>query len=220
MTARAAPPASPEAVAAVLPRFIGEVRQVPPVYSALKRDGKTLHRLARAGQEVPTPEARTVTITRLQQTGNRWLDAMHEVDLEIDCGSGTYIRSLARDIGRAAGSVAHLGALRRTRIGPFPLADAATGIMGMEAGELRGILRPMADALPHLPRLTLTAEQAGAVLTGAQPEPGWLERLDRQIQPGGRFTLLDPDGRLVAVGEVAAAAGVARLVAVVGRKED
>ncbi len=219
VTVEAAPPAGPQEVAAVLPRFTGEITQVPPIYSALKRDGRSLHRLARSGQEVAEPEPRTVIVTRLEQTGHRWLDDLHEVELEIGCGSGTYVRSLARDIGRAVGSAAHLRALRRTRIGPFDCADAVD-VMVLGAQDLLAQLVPMEAALPHLPRLSLTMEQTLAVLDGAQPRPEWLADLQEAVAVGERFTLLDPGGRLVAVGELDAVTGMPRLVAVVGRKDD
>ncbi len=224
----AAPPESPAAVQAVLPRFRGAIEQVPPVYSALKRDGRTLHRLARSGQDVPEPEPRPVTIHHLEMTASRWVDDPHEADLSVDCSGGTYIRSLARDIGRAAGSAAHLGALRRTRIGPFVVDDAAD-VMDGDAEAIRARLLPLASALPHLPRLTLTAHETAAVLEGGQPLPPWLKRLEAPATPGAatepdsgaarRFTLCDPDGRLVAVGEIAPDTGLPRLAAVVGRKE-
>lgn len=218
IVAEAPSPASPDRVAAVLPRFAGEILQVPPVYSALKRDGQTLHRLARAGQDVPEPDARTVNISRLQMTGSRWLDDLHEVDLEIDCGSGTYIRSLARDIGRACGSAAYLRSLRRTRVGPFSVAEACD-VMPLEADQIGERLLPLDRALPHLPRLEMTAAETRTVLDGEQPLPVWLKRLETADMADQHFTLHAPDGKLVAVGELESGTGLPRLAAVVGRKD-
>ncbi|PJA75899.1 tRNA pseudouridine(55) synthase TruB [bacterium CG_4_9_14_3_um_filter_65_15] len=218
IVAGAEPPASPDRVAVVLPRFTGEIQQVPPIFSALKRDGQTLHRLARAGQGVAEPDARTVTISRLQMTGSRWLDDLYEVDLEIDCGSGTYIRSLARDIGRACGSCAYLRALRRTRVGPFAV-EGACDVMPLDADQIGERLLPLDRALPHLPRLEMTAAETRTVLDGGQPLPVWLKRLETPDAVDGRFTMLSPDGTLIAVGELEPGTGLPRLAAVVGRKD-
>ncbi len=223
VVAEAAPPADVNVVAACLARFLGRIQQVPPVYSALKRDGQTLHRLARSGHEVAAPEPRTVTITKLEITASRFHKENCEVDFVIDCGSGTYIRSWARDLGRAAGSVAHLRALRRTRIGPFDIGDSVPGAMNLDSAALGGQLRPLALALPHLPSLVLTAAEARGVLDGGQPLPAWLPRLQAAAVDvgcaGNHFTMLDPDGRLLAVGEIPAETGTPRLAAMVGGKE-
>ncbi len=109
------------AVERVLPDFTGTIQQVPPLYSALKRDGKRLYELVRAGEQVDVA-ARPVRI-----------DALHIVMwespvlvLDIDCGKGTYIRSLAHDLGHRFGCGAHLAALERTRVGPFTIAHSVT----------------------------------------------------------------------------------------------
>jgi tRNA pseudouridine55 synthase len=99
--------------------FIGETEQYPPVYSALKKNGKRLYEFARAGKDV-TIEARKITIDVFDITAIRGL----EVDFEVKCNKGTYIRSLAHDFGKALNSGAHLSALRRTKIGKFSVEDA------------------------------------------------------------------------------------------------
>ena len=99
--------------------FIGETEQYPPVYSALKKDGKRLYEFARAGKDVAI-EARKITIDVFDITAIRGL----EVDFEVECNKGTYIRSLAHDFGKALNSGAHLSALRRTKIGKFSVEDA------------------------------------------------------------------------------------------------
>jgi tRNA pseudouridine55 synthase len=99
--------------------FIGETEQYPPVYSALKKDGKRLYEFARAGKNVAI-EARKITIDVFDITAIRGL----EVDFEVECNKGTYIRSLAHDFGKALNSGAHLSALRRTKIGKFSVEDA------------------------------------------------------------------------------------------------
>lgn len=110
-----------EEIAAALPAFLGEQMQRPPIYSALKRDGQRLYALARAGQDV-TVEPRPVSIASLEIVD--W--APPDLTLDIACGKGTYIRSLAYDLGERLGPGAHLAALIRTRSGPFTLAASVT----------------------------------------------------------------------------------------------
>ena len=109
----------PSAIEALLPRFIGQVQQVPPRFSAIKIQGERAYDLARGG-EVVELQPRTVEIDRISlvhHEGNRSV-------LEADCGKGTYVRAIARDLGRALGCLGHIAALRRTRVGPFTEADA------------------------------------------------------------------------------------------------
>jgi tRNA pseudouridine55 synthase len=109
------------ALRAALARFTGEIDQIPPMHSALKRDGKPLYAYARAGLELERAPRR-VTIHRIEllESGGR------QARIEVACGKGTYIRTLAQDIGRALGCYAHLTALRRTQAGPFSLDRAVT----------------------------------------------------------------------------------------------
>jgi tRNA pseudouridine55 synthase len=118
-----------EALGAVLPAFRGPITQVPPMYSALKRDGKPLYEYARQGIELER-EARHLVIHDLQVQDFTPLSAR----LFVRCSKGTYIRTLAQDIGRALGCFAHLTALRRTELGPFHIDDAYTldGLQAME----------------------------------------------------------------------------------------
>lgn len=99
--------------------FIGEIDQVPPVFSALKKDGKRLYEYARSGEEVEV-KSRKVEITEFEITNNH----MPALDFRVVCSKGTYIRSLANDFGMALGTGAHLSALRRTKIGTFHVDDA------------------------------------------------------------------------------------------------
>lgn len=110
-----------ELIEAVLPKFIGEILQKPPVFSAIKKDGKRLYEHARAGEEVEIA-ARPVQIYEFEIT--RF--AMPDLDFRIKCGKGTYIRSMAFDFGKALGSGAHLTALRRTKIGDLDVKNAVT----------------------------------------------------------------------------------------------
>lgn len=152
-----------QSLRAVLARFVGEIDQVPPMYSALKRDGKPLYEYARAGIEIER-SARRIRIASIELVafeGERFT-------IRVDCSKGTYIRSLAMDIGTALGCGAHLCALRRTRIGAFVIDHAHT-LAALEAveGAARDALLAPADALVSgYPRLDLDAVQAGYILQG------------------------------------------------------
>lgn len=113
-------PPTEDAVRAVLANFVGTISQVPPAFSALKVDGKRAHALARSGNAVPL-EARPVRVDAVRLVGYEWPFA----DVEIDCGKGTYVRSIARDAGSALGVGGLVETLRRTRVGPF---EASAGL--------------------------------------------------------------------------------------------
>ena len=102
-------------------QFLGEIDQFPPIFSALKKEGKRLYEFARAGETVEIP-SRTITISQFELTRI----ALPEIDFRVVCSKGTYIRSLAHDFGKALNSGAHLSALRRTRIGNFKVEDGQT----------------------------------------------------------------------------------------------
>lgn len=153
---------------AVLEAFRGEIQQVPPMHSALKRDGKRLYKLAHQGIEIER-EPRTVTIKRLERTHF----AGAQLTLEVDCTKGTYIRTLAEDIGKALGCGAHISALRRLRSGPFALADAmplddiqALRERAAPDTEFDALLIPPDSALVDLPDVHLTDEGALSVSRG------------------------------------------------------
>ncbi|HEX5802263.1 MAG TPA: tRNA pseudouridine(55) synthase TruB [Azospira sp.] len=139
---------------AVLPRFTGAISQVPPMYSALKRDGRPLYELARQGIEVER-EARAVTIHALVLLAFSGVD----VSLRVSCSKGTYIRTLAEDIGAALGCGAHLTALRRTRVGPLDLANARTlgAIEACEESARDALLLPVDTLLRGLVAVELDA---------------------------------------------------------------
>jgi len=139
----------------VLPMFTGELQQIPPMHSALKRDGRPLYELARQGIEVER-EARAVTIHRLECLAF----AGDSLSLRVACSKGTYIRVLAADIGRELGCGAHLTALRRTVVGDLDLANAVT-LAELEALDEAGRLAHLqpVDALVHtLPIVTVAGE--------------------------------------------------------------
>ncbi|PIE75453.1 hypothetical protein CSA17_07410 [bacterium DOLJORAL78_65_58] len=153
----------------------------------------------------------------MEVTAVRW--ETQEVDLRVDCGSGTYIRSLARDLAQAAGTEGHLTALRRTRVGPFGVRDALDGIMEQDGAAMAAALRPLAQALPHRPSLLLDMERAAFVRQGGQPDAGWLDGpWETPFQEGraeGIFRMVDTEGNLVAVGRRETDPPGARCVAVI-----
>jgi tRNA pseudouridine55 synthase len=187
-------------VRAALPAFTGTIEQVPPAYSALKRDGRPLYEYARAGEAVEI-RPRTVTIHALELTR---FEGPEAVDLRVRCSKGTYVRSLAFDLGRALGAGGHVTALRRTRSGPFGLAAALPleAVLERLAGASDAPLPVIApaDALEHLPACAVDAAVA------RQLEQG--KRLDWASLPGApearpdlRIRVLRPDGALLAVAQ-------------------
>jgi tRNA pseudouridine55 synthase len=152
--------------------FRGEIEQVPSMYSAIKHQGQPLYKLARQGQEVER-SARPVVITRLELRGFRGGDNP-EADIYLECSKGTYVRSLAEDVGRALGCGAHVARLRRTRAGPFGLDDSVT-LSTLEAlkangqlAEMDALLQPADAALNGLPLVQLS-ESGGFYMRQGQP---------------------------------------------------
>ncbi len=151
------------AIDAACARFTGHIDQVPPMHSALKKDGKALYEYARAGVEVERP-ARAVRVHRIDIVD--WHDATLVID--VRCSKGTYIRALAEDIGQALGCGAHLAALRRTGCGPLQ-GDAAVTIAQLEAmseADREALLLPPDALLADWPRLALAGDEAARFLTG------------------------------------------------------
>ena len=151
-------------VAAVLPRFTGAIAQIPPAFSALKVGGERAYDLARAGEEVVLA-SRNVTVRSLTLAGG----GSDEATLVAHVSKGTYIRSLARDIARALGTVGHVTMLRRTRAGPFGLDSAISLDKLAEAAKgqrLEDCLLPLRAGLDDIPALSLTPDQAGLLRKG------------------------------------------------------
>jgi tRNA pseudouridine55 synthase len=149
---------SPPEIEALLPRFTGSIQQVPPRFSAIKIQGERAYDLARDG-EVVELQPRVVEIDRLalvHHEGNRSV-------IEADCGKGTYVRAIARDLGRALGCLGHIAALRRTRVGPFSDADAVT--VDHVASD-PAALRPVETALSDIPSIAVSRDMAGRLMRG------------------------------------------------------
>lgn len=166
-------------VEAALTQFIGPIEQIPPAYSAIKIDGKRAYDLARAGELVEM-KSRYVTVHDLCLHSVATVDALNAVTLTADVSKGTYIRSLARDIAYAVGTVGHVTMLRRTRAGPFSVQGAISldklNAFGQGAAQ-EDIILPIEAGLVDIPALNLSPEQAravqqGRVLTGIAMKDG------------------------------------------------
>lgn len=193
---------SEEAVRRALADFEGEILQVPPMYSSVKRGGVPLYRLARRGEEVERAP-RKVTVHAIAVT--EW--APPDVGIEVECSPGTYVRTIASDLGERLGCGAHLARLRRLASGPFE-EGRARPLEALEEAASRGALEaeliPAADGL-GLPRVELRPEQMRRVGHG-----GDLPAADLPVEasggprpvPGSRWAAVAPSGRLVAVMEL------------------
>ncbi len=180
------------ALLAAVARLTGAIAQVPSAVSAIKVDGKRSYARVRAGEDVALP-ARPVTVSRFDVVARRSAmtedgTAVTDVDVVVACSSGTYVRALARDLGAALGTGGHLAALRRTRVGPFVLDDAAT------LEELAGSFRLM--------DLATAGRRCFPVREVAEAEAAAL-RYGKSIEAGGTgeapVAAIGPDGRLIAL---------------------
>ena len=176
-------------VATAAEAFVGDIQQIPPMVSAVKVHGKRLHQLAREGIEVER-EPRQVTIHSLEVLPGPEGEP-NVFGLAVSCSSGTYIRTLAADIGTALGGGAHLRNLRRTSVGPFTLADAVP----LEQVS-PDVVRPMVEAVRHLPALEVDEEVEAAVRFGKV-----LERSVLGATGEGPWAVIGPGGDLLAVYE-------------------
>ena len=193
------------AVREALERFRGQITQVPPMYSAIKKGGERLYDLARQGKTVER-EPRIVHVHRLELTRFE----PPELDLSIVCSKGTYVRTLAHDLGEALGTCGHLKSLVRTRVGTFRIEDAVStevleAIDSREGRDafLEAHLIPMAQAVDFLPALHLNPRIVRSVRQGRKLGPGEVAMAGGGgLRPGQLARLLDERGQLVALGQV------------------
>ncbi|MDP1739440.1 MAG: tRNA pseudouridine(55) synthase TruB [Caulobacter sp.] len=194
-----------EQVEAALPAFVGEIQQIPPNYSAVKVDGERAYDLARAGEAFEL-KARTVTIHSARVSAVP--DADH-IEIEIECGKGTYVRSIVRDLAEALGACAHVSQLRRTRVGPFG-EDRAITLENLEnlshKAALPEVLLPVETALDDIPALAVTAEDAFRLAQGRPIVlvPRQVETLKARLTGGSRLVSAMDGNRLVALAEMRA----------------
>lgn len=164
----------PNDVEEVFRRFHGKITQVPPMYSAVKVKGKRLYELAREGKEVERP-SRQVTIYRLRATRIQPEGPYPEVDFDVICSRGTYVRTLCVDLGKMLGFPAHMARLIRVESGPFVLDDAVTLEELAEVaaeGKWEEVLCPIDAALGHLPAAVVSGRDEAGVLNGLPLEWG------------------------------------------------
>jgi len=196
LSTRAVPTLSDADIDAALAALRGRIVQTPPVYSAIKQGGVALYKRARRGEDVQVP-SREVEVARLDLMG-RDRDTLH---LHVECGSGTYVRSLARDLGERLGCGAHLTALRRVWVEPFtsPQMHTLENLERIKAegglGALDRLLLPLETGLAGMPALTVSTEQAVLLKQGKRLTQ--MALLDQSL-----CRALDSDGRLVALVEI------------------
>jgi tRNA pseudouridine55 synthase len=191
----------PEAIAGALARFLGPQRQRPPLYSAVKVRGERLYRAARRGEDVERPE-RPVTVYAIRLLHV----ALPEIEFESTVSRGTYLRTIAHDLGSTLGCGAHLTALRRTATGPFRVEDALPpdSERGGDAAAFRMRAIEPAAALPFLPRVRLDAGEAARLRNGVPPMlfAGRIEPAPDSYpapEEGWPLALLASDGSLLAL---------------------
>lgn len=172
----------------VLQKFRGSIEQIPPMYSAKKVEGKKLYELARQGVEIERKPV-TVNIAKLELIDSA-LRTPHSAVLRVACSAGTYIRTLAEEIGREIGVGAHLTALRRTRAGRFSI-DEATRLDEVSEADLR----PVEQAVEHLPEFVLREDRVAKTLNGMSTRD-----LSGTFTEGQQIRMTSPTGELIAIG--------------------
>jgi tRNA pseudouridine55 synthase len=176
-------PPTREQIDAALASFVGTIEQVPPAVSALKVEGLRAHELVRMGEEVRLAP-RSVRIDAIRVTGYEW----PWLDVEVDCGKGTYIRSIARDLGAKLGVGGMVQTLRRTRIGPFRAEEGT----GLDVDPATINLRPMVEAVPGMEKVRVNEAEVKRLRQGqwVRTEPGIV----------GEVAIVDGAGELVGLG--------------------
>ncbi|MCS7015754.1 MAG: tRNA pseudouridine(55) synthase TruB [Gemmatales bacterium] len=177
-----------------LAKLVGEIHQVPPAFSAVKVEGRRAWKAARRRQEVELAPRRVV-VYRIDLLAYDW----PKLDIEVECGRGTYIRALARDLGEQLGVGGYVEELRRLRVGPFRVEDAITLTVSPE--EARAALRPLSDGVMELPRLTLADSDRIHRLCQGQRLilPPEYDVPTGALPPAGEVAVFDQQGQLVGI---------------------
>lgn len=183
----------------VLSRFRGEIMQVPPMYSAKKIDGKKLYELARAGKEIERKPVK-VSITNLQILSDESRISRSAFRISVTCSAGTYIRTLAEDIGRAIGVGAHLTGLRRTAAGKFDISQSRSLEKLEEIEDPSSVLLPLNEAVTHLTRYEVSDDRIDKTRSGLSTRVAGLE-----LDDGEFVRMAARDNSLIAVGVYEAA---------------
>ncbi len=197
---RPAGPVDLEAFSAFLKKFEGDIQQTPPMYSARRHQGKRLYELARAGIEVERPS---------QKSKVYWIKLLSidgpEVTFELECGRGTYVRTLCHDIGLAWGTGGHLCRLTRKAVGSFRVGDAVSLEAAEECideGRLNDILIPVGAGLSFLPLVSLFRVPSGGLRRGLWISEGVFTRHIPEGSPGSHVRLVDGAGRTLALARI------------------
>jgi tRNA pseudouridine55 synthase len=188
-------PPERETVSRCLEEFVGEIDQVPPAFSAAKVTGQRAYDLARKGHEV-TLKPRRVRIYALHLLSYQY----PRLDLEVHCGKGTYIRSLARDLGERLGCGALVECLRRTRVGPFSVSDAVS--LDVDAETARTFLLPLAAAVSGLNKVCLDGKAIGRLRCGGTLPLNDSSFHNISLTEDGELAVFDPDGKLALIAVV------------------
>jgi tRNA pseudouridine55 synthase len=192
------PPAIPpsrELIASLLPQFVGDIEQVPPRFSAVRTRGRRAYDLARAGKDVNLPPRR-VTVHAIDLLDYKY----PRLELRIDCGSGTYVRSIGRDLGELLGGGAVLSSLVRTRIGAFPL-NTALPLAELAADTLDRAAVPTSAAVAHLPQYHCNATEQEDLRHGRR----FVMRMPVSADGRGRIAVVNDSNEFVAIAEHIAA---------------
>ncbi len=185
---------TPSKIYEELNHFLGEIEQVPPKYSAKKVDGVPMYRRARRGEDIII-QPKTIVIHKIE---NVKID-IPRITFDIVCGTGTYLRAIARDLGHRLGCGGHLSALVRTSVGQHKLKDATLLdeiLRSISDGEPQKYLFDELSLLPHLPKITVNTAQSFQVSHGQI-----IRELDLKLKPETLFTIIDENGKLLAIAE-------------------
>jgi len=187
---------SQKSVEKVLENFVGIVKQVPPMYSAIKKNGVPLYKYARKGLEVERKE-REIMIDKV--TLIRYSEPY--IDIEVSCSKGTYVRTLAEDISQALGSCGHLEELRRIRSSSFSVDEAVSMDDMEERGKLLNSMIPLNKALPELPGIVVREDAVKKVCNGRPLIPEWVLHVNgsKNKDRAGNVKVLAPDGALLSI---------------------
>ena len=183
----------------ILAEFVGEIIQIPPMHSAKKKDGIRLYRLARKGVTVERNPVRVkvYALEFYEKKGD-------EVEIEVHCSSGTYIRTLCHDIGRRLGCGGHMKSLLRTQVGRFDLKDAVTPEQlddAVQEGNANRFLLSAEEVLGFLPEATVREDRVIPVTQGRPLSKEFFETLPNRFKPGMNIRVLRPDHTLLAIAE-------------------
>jgi tRNA pseudouridine55 synthase len=178
----------------LLQKYVGEIEQAIPPFSATKRRGKTFHKLARQGQAF-NPGLKVVVIESIEIVDFDW----PEVALDIRCSSGTYVRSLAHQMGETLGCGGYLKNLRRLEVGPFRLSDALTLNEIAKSMNPEESIKPLKEALPSHPAIRIKPQYCGAILNGRPLMKKYIDENDYKGDGGVLSLLLDPDEKVLAL---------------------